>query len=277
MRAFQQKHGLKVDGVINPDGETERSLLGSMTLGQAADAIGQSALAIQSMGRNGDAILAHISPDEALLLDAITDGASVNPHSGLLEFYFDASQDHKNQQAQSDSAFGGDREGRSTTSGRTETGRDQDTGSHPQASTKRLATNGAPRTVGKDEPAASDTNSVNRRRNTVLTPHNDPSFSAEFFTKNDDTPKPNASWRFAQAASSTPPASPKWTPGANPNGWVGNVDKNGHFKTLPSGKPAPKKNPKDMTDEEQRRHEVERYLRGHQQRMMKEAIGAEEL
>lgn len=42
---------------------------------------------VQAAGRMGDSVLAHISPDEARLLDRVTDGGSVNPHTGLLEFW----------------------------------------------------------------------------------------------------------------------------------------------------------------------------------------------
>lgn len=42
---------------------------------------------VQQAGRNGDTLLAHINPEEARLLDRVTDGASVNPHTGVLEFW----------------------------------------------------------------------------------------------------------------------------------------------------------------------------------------------
>ena len=47
----------------------------------------QAAQNIQGMGRYGDTLLAHINPQEAMLLDQMTDGASVNPMTGMLEFY----------------------------------------------------------------------------------------------------------------------------------------------------------------------------------------------
>jgi hypothetical protein len=47
----------------------------------------QAAQNIQGMGRYGDTILAHINPQEAMMLDQMTDGASVNPMTGMLEFY----------------------------------------------------------------------------------------------------------------------------------------------------------------------------------------------
>ena len=45
------------------------------------------AAALQKHGRKGDTVLAHISPEEAALLDRITDGGSVNPKTGLPEFF----------------------------------------------------------------------------------------------------------------------------------------------------------------------------------------------
>ena len=47
----------------------------------------QAAQNIQGMGRYGDTLLAHINPQEAMLLDQMTDGASINPMTGMLEFY----------------------------------------------------------------------------------------------------------------------------------------------------------------------------------------------
>lgn len=45
------------------------------------------AAALQKHGRKGDTILAHINAQEAALLDRITDGGSVNPKTGLPEFF----------------------------------------------------------------------------------------------------------------------------------------------------------------------------------------------
>ena len=42
---------------------------------------------LQNMGRGGDTILAHINPEEAMLLDAVTDGGSINPVTGMPEFF----------------------------------------------------------------------------------------------------------------------------------------------------------------------------------------------
>ena len=71
IKDFQAKQGLKVDGVINSGGETVQAM----------------AQHLQAMGRNGDTILAHINPAEAELLDRVTDGGSINPLTGLFEFY----------------------------------------------------------------------------------------------------------------------------------------------------------------------------------------------
>jgi hypothetical protein len=46
----------------------------------------QLAAALQHMGRRGDTILAHLNPREAALLNKVTDGGTVNPKTGLLEF-----------------------------------------------------------------------------------------------------------------------------------------------------------------------------------------------
>jgi len=36
----------------------------------------------RALGRNGETLLAHITPAEARLLDAVTDGGSINPQPG---------------------------------------------------------------------------------------------------------------------------------------------------------------------------------------------------
>jgi hypothetical protein len=88
LRQFQRAYGLKTDGKMNPGGETEKMLFTALTEDQTNAAVRTAALALQNMGRGGDEILAHITPDEALLLDAVTDGGSVNPATGLLEFKY---------------------------------------------------------------------------------------------------------------------------------------------------------------------------------------------
>jgi|GEM_PF-1608247 len=88
IKAFQKSQGLKADGAIKPDGETEAALSQAMTPRRATNALQATAQALQSMGRGGDELLAHITPEEAALLHTVTDGATINPHTGLLEFWF---------------------------------------------------------------------------------------------------------------------------------------------------------------------------------------------
>lgn len=87
-RCFRGGRGLKVDGVMKPGGETLATLLQVLSSQQSRTVIQVIAAALQDMGRNGDTILAHITPEEAAILDAVTDGASVNSDTGLLEFWF---------------------------------------------------------------------------------------------------------------------------------------------------------------------------------------------
>lgn len=109
IRAFQKSQGLRVDGVMKPEGETEAAM-------QAASAANQTdARRIQSLGRNGDTLLAHITPEEAQLLDTITDGGSINPATGLMEFHHIGGNNYtrerdareRNQQGSSDRAASG--------------------------------------------------------------------------------------------------------------------------------------------------------------------------
>ncbi|MEE8393530.1 MAG: phage minor head protein, partial [Rhodospirillales bacterium] len=71
VRDFQKSHALTVDGNVNPDGETVRTL----------------AQYLQDMGRRGGTVLAHLTPGEARFLHENTDGGSINPQTGLMEFY----------------------------------------------------------------------------------------------------------------------------------------------------------------------------------------------
>lgn len=73
IREFQRDRGLKVDGVMKPDGETETALKTAAEL-------------VRRHGRNGDILLAHITPEEAKLLKAHGGAGTVNPTTGLLEF-----------------------------------------------------------------------------------------------------------------------------------------------------------------------------------------------
>ncbi|MBL4692864.1 MAG: peptidoglycan-binding protein [Magnetovibrio sp.] len=74
IEAFQKSKGLRVDGVMKPLGETE----------QASQLI--QAQKLQNLGRNGDTILAHITPAEAMLLKEKGGAGTINPKTGLLEF-----------------------------------------------------------------------------------------------------------------------------------------------------------------------------------------------
>lgn len=84
IQTFQRQHKPQVDGVMKPGGPTEDSLRVSLSPNQTDTALYATARTLQSMGRNGDTILAHLTPGEAQLLDRITDGASINPATGLL-------------------------------------------------------------------------------------------------------------------------------------------------------------------------------------------------
>lgn len=177
LRQVQRQCGLTIDGMMSPGGETEQALLSSVTVGQADTAIRAAAKALQGMGRNGDAILAHLTPEETKWLNAVTDGASIHPATGLLEFWTD---------------------------------------------TKIPAQN---------------------------------------------------TGQVAQASPQSQPTPPNWTRGSNKKGWDEKSDSRGHYPIKPGGREAPAPRLEDMTDEEQKKQEMERYLRQHRQRMLKESIG----
>jgi len=80
IESFQRDHGLSPDGVMKPDGET------MWMLGSVVGDVSEAARNLQSMGRNGDIILAHISPQEARLLKNRGGAGTVHPVTGLLEF-----------------------------------------------------------------------------------------------------------------------------------------------------------------------------------------------
>ncbi len=67
------------------------------------DAMKRAAEALDDYGRNGDTLVAHISPSEAALLKALGGAGTVNPTTGLLEFYADPMGDGTD--------YGGDRTG----------------------------------------------------------------------------------------------------------------------------------------------------------------------
>lgn len=87
IKAFQKTQGLKTDGVMKPDGETLAALQEKLHGRTKTTAVQTTALALQDLGRNGDTVLAHLTQDEAQLLHDITDGGSINPQTGLLEFW----------------------------------------------------------------------------------------------------------------------------------------------------------------------------------------------
>ena len=93
IKAFQKSQGLKADGAIKPDGETEAALSQAMNPRRAKTALQTTAQALQSLGRGSDELLAHITKEEAVLLHNATDGASINPQTGLLEFWYDYEAD----------------------------------------------------------------------------------------------------------------------------------------------------------------------------------------
>ena len=61
---------------------------------------------LQQYGRNGDTMLAHINPKEAMLLNNVTDGGSVNPMTGMPEFFNDDDSD-EGDEGDDDDAGGG--------------------------------------------------------------------------------------------------------------------------------------------------------------------------
>ncbi|MBD3661803.1 MAG: minor capsid protein, partial [Arenibacter algicola] len=82
IEAFQRKDGLKTDGVMKPGGETESALK-------------TAAERVRRQGRFGDTVLEHITPEEATLLYAQGGAGTINPVTGLLEFYDNTKKDGK--------------------------------------------------------------------------------------------------------------------------------------------------------------------------------------
>ncbi|MBF0252135.1 MAG: peptidoglycan-binding protein [Alphaproteobacteria bacterium] len=76
--AFQKSRGLRVDGAMRPGGETEAAIQGDLRAAAAR---------LRELGRHGDTILAHITPEEAMFLHRVTDGGTINPETGLPEFF----------------------------------------------------------------------------------------------------------------------------------------------------------------------------------------------
>lgn len=76
--------------------------------------IREMAALLQGMGRGGDTILAHINPQEAMLLDAVTDGGSINPVTGMPEFFMDDFGDQESLGIGEPGEFGEDEYGNPT-------------------------------------------------------------------------------------------------------------------------------------------------------------------
>jgi hypothetical protein len=86
LKRFQKQNGLKTDGFLRPHGPTITALEHHYGNEPALHGV---ARALEGMGRNGDTVLAHLTRDEAKLLHTVTDGGSINPETGLLEFWDD--------------------------------------------------------------------------------------------------------------------------------------------------------------------------------------------
>ena len=54
--------------------------------------IQQMAAILKGFGRGGDTMLAHINPEEAMLLNEVTDGGTINRVTGMPEFFFGEGQ-----------------------------------------------------------------------------------------------------------------------------------------------------------------------------------------
>ena len=73
---------------MKPSGESEN----------ASQNIQAQALNLQALGQGGNTLLAHITPAEAQLLHNVTDGGSINPKTGLMEFRYGHSSDDNDSQ-----------------------------------------------------------------------------------------------------------------------------------------------------------------------------------
>lgn len=87
VHAFQRRQGLRDDGVMKPGGETQAELARTLTAQQSRASLQAVAKTLQDMGRHGDTILAHITPEEAQMLRDLGGAGTINPGTGLLEFY----------------------------------------------------------------------------------------------------------------------------------------------------------------------------------------------
>lgn len=239
---FQRARGLKVDGAMKPGGETEQTLLSTMNVGQATTAIRAAARALQDMGRGGDAILAHLTPEEARFLDAVTDGASVNPATGLLEFRYGGSGSYRghtktgasSDRGDSDSSYDASKDHKVmhksvTTLGVTtrgdSTGADAFANPGGQSVPNGFDASADYKARQNEIAAAMKANNEQqqtqaRRARTVLTPDNDPSFTAGFFEAKSPPSKP------AVSEETSSPVGPRSRPNNRPvrsRNWLGDA------------------------------------------------------
>lgn len=220
---FQRQHSLQADGVMKPGGPTEDTLRLSLSRDQADTALYATARTLQDMGRNGDTILAHLTPVEAQLLHDITDGASINPPTGLLEFWHDYESEAYGV-GDCDQNSGPDRGDNDSDSN----DNPNDTRANPDGQDTLGGGNSltAPATASTSVPDFAREETIDKpRTRTVLTPDNDPSFSAGFFDKKDTekpptTPSPK---QMTQKNATVPETS--MSPGVTPAEQVRNIEK----------------------------------------------------
>lgn len=199
IRTFQDTNGLKQDGVMKPGGESEATL----------QTIQSQALSLQSLGRNGDTILAHITPAEARLLHRETDGGSINPVTGLFEFWGGWDRDDNGNAYDNDAQHGdtdasaaeasdsqaaeNDRQGMNDHDGGGNNGTDNNTlGVGPSGNgSQDLNAQSTKTTVVEDD--EKQAKQANRRNHTVTTPDDDPSLTSNFLDKKADEEEDNPS------------------------------------------------------------------------------------
>ena len=87
VRAFQDDRGLAADGSLKPGGATWSALTDRLDGEAGPQTLRAAARALQSLGRGGDTILAHITVEEARLLKTLGGSGTVNPATGLMEFW----------------------------------------------------------------------------------------------------------------------------------------------------------------------------------------------
>ena len=87
VRAFQDDRGLAADGSLKPGGATWSALTDRLDGEAGPQTLRAAARALQALGRGGDTILAHITAEEARLLKALGGSGTINPATGLMEFW----------------------------------------------------------------------------------------------------------------------------------------------------------------------------------------------